>query len=52
MKMSNNLLRNEISTEKKIAEKNNRITESKILDLKKQGIQYAKKIEHESMQLV
>ena len=52
MKVANNLLRDEIDTEKKIAERNNKKTEETILNLQKQGIMYAKKIEHESMELV
>lgn len=52
MKKANTKLRDEIETEKKIAEKNNKATSDRILELQKMGVMYAKKIEHESKNLV
>ena len=52
MQATNNILKDEIETEKKICSKNNRITKDRILELQKEGIQYSRKIEEESKRLV
>lgn len=52
MKASNSILKDEIETEKKICLKNNKQTKDRILELQKEGILYARKIEEESKRLV